>query len=395
MNFEREMEAELTQNILPFWMDRMIDKQNGGYFGQITGNNSIVSDAPKGGILNARILWTFSAAYGMLKNQAYEKAAKRAKDYIFSYFFDEKFGGTYWLLHADGTPADTKKQIYSQAFFIYALAEYYKVFRCEEALGKAVELFTLIEKQSFDPIENGYFEAYSRDWKLLDDLRLSDKDANEKKTMNTHLHILEAYTNLYSVWKNDSLAKQLKNLILVFVEKIVNAETHHLSLFFDEKWSRKSNIISYGHDIEASWLLHEAALVLNDKEAIKIVEPMVVQIANATDEGFGLGRGMFYEYNPDTQHLNATREWWVQAETVVGYFNIYQYFGDEKALKKSLDCWDFIKHNLVDKTGGEWFWGLNADGTANRTGDKAGFWKCPYHNSRMCMEIMKRLDGDG
>ena len=236
---KQEIYDELTKNILPFWMERMVDEKNGGFFGQINGENKLVSEAPKGGILNARILWTFSSAVLNLKNSQYLTFAERAKNYILNHFFDAENGGTYWMLHADGTPADTKKQIYSQAFFIYALTELHRASGDEECLSKAKDLFHLIEKHSFDSEKNGYFEAYSRDWQLLDDLRLSEKDANEKKTMNTHLHILEAYTNLYRVWKDENLEKQLQNLIELFLTKIINPRTHHLDLFFDEDWNCK------------------------------------------------------------------------------------------------------------------------------------------------------------
>src|ERR1035437_1922053 len=195
LELKQELKEELTHNILPFWMDKMIDDEHGGYYGQMTGKNHLVSNAPKGGVLNARILWTFSSAALYFKNPLYKEYAKRAKEYIFDNFFDIENGGTYWTLNADGKPIETKKQIYSQAFFIYALVEYYRVTGDKVSLDKAIKLFQLIEKYSFDNVIVGYFEAYSKDWKLLEDLYLNDKDSNEKKTMNTHLHILEAYTD--------------------------------------------------------------------------------------------------------------------------------------------------------------------------------------------------------
>ena len=260
--------AELTSNILPFWMDRMTDKKNGGFYGRINGQAQLVENEDKGGILNARILWSFSAAYNHLGNILYKEMATRARDYALDHFFDPLNGGTFWTVDYKGKPADTKKQIYSQAFFIYALVEYYVASGDKSCLEKAISLFHLIEEKSFDTLKNGYLEAFSRDWKLLEDLRLSDKDDNEKKTTNTHLHILEAYTSLYKVWKDKELAGKLRNLTNIFVDKIIDRKSNHLNLFFDEDWVSKSHLISYGHDIEASWLVYEAAEVLEDQRII-------------------------------------------------------------------------------------------------------------------------------
>jgi len=391
LQLKQELKEELSHNILPFWMEKMVDEIHGGYYGQMTGKNQLVPDAPKGGILNARILWSFSSAALYFKNKLYVEYAKRAKEYLFKYFFDAENGGTYWMLHADGTPADTKKQIYSQAFFIYALVEYYRVTGDKECLDKAIELFNLIEKHSFDGELNGYFEAYSRDWVLLKDLRLSEKDANEKKTMNTHLHILEAYTNLYRVWKDDRLKKQLKNLIGIFLDKIINPETHHLDLFFDENWVCKSTLYSYGHDIESVWLLDEAAVVLGEAALLKRVRARVIKVADAAAEGLQANGSIINEKNYITGHTDANCDWWPQAEAMVGFFNVYELSKEEEYAEKTLAIWEFIKQFIVDKNAGEWHWSISATGEINEHDDKAGFWKCPYHNSRMCLELISRI----
>jgi len=389
--FKQELKEELTQNILPFWMNNMLDERNGGFYGQMTGENQLVEDAPKGGILNARILWTFSSAALHLKSDKYLAVAKRAKEYIFNHFFDIENGGTCWLLNSDGTPADTKKQIYSQAFFIYALVEYYRVTYDRTCLDKAIELFELIEKYSFDTESNGYFEAYSKNWVLLEDLRLSDKDANEKKTMNTHLHILEAYTNLYRVWKNPLLERQLKNLIELFLGKIINKETYHLDLFFDENWKCKSTLYSYGHDIEASWLIDEAAVVLGDSELLNKVRAVVVKVADAAAEGLQANGSIVNEKNSATGHVDTNADWWPQAEAMVGFFNAYELTKDVSYVAKTIENWEFTKKNIVDKTNGEWHWSVSPQGVVDTVNDKAGFWKCPYHNSRMCLELITRI----
>ena len=367
----------------------MVDLR-GGFFGQIDGSNTLVPDADKGGILNARILWTFSSVYRQIKNRDYLKLADRAQKYILEHFFDPEFGGTYWIVSFDGKPVDTKKQIYSQAFFIYALSEHYRASGNEASLQKAIELFGLIEKHSFDRELNGYFEAYSHDWNLLEDLRLSAKDANEKKTMNTHLHLLEAYTNLFRVWKDDQLKQQLRNLILIFVEKIVNQQTHHLDLFFDENWNPKSAIVSYGHDIEAAWLIDEAARALGDPKLLASVQHVCIKIAEAACEGLQPDGSIVYERDNLTDHLDKDRHWWGQAEAVVGFLNTYELTGDDAWLKKAENCWTYISEHLIDRAEGEWFWSISDEGMVNRNDDKAGFWKCPYHNSRMCLEVIAR-----
>ena len=366
----------------------MIDSEYGGFHGQITGNNQRVVHAPKGAILNARILWTFSAAYRLLRKPEYLETATRAKRYLIDKFYDQEFEGIYWELDYTGQPVQTKKQIYALGFAIYGLSEYNRATGDKETLDYAIRLFKAIEQYSFDPEKNGYMEAFTKDWKLIEDMRLSDKDENEKKTMNTHLHILEPYTNLYRVWKDARLERQLYNLIGLFTEKILDKDTSHLQLFFDDDWQSKYPVVSYGHDIEASWLLHEAARVLGDAGLIAEIEPVVKKIAAAASEGLTSDGGMIYEKNLTTGHIDGDYHWWVQAETVVGYYNLFRYFGDRRALQHSIDCWEFIKRHLTDDVHGEWFWSLRADGSLNRDDDKAGFWKCPYHNGRMCIELL-------
>ena len=386
-----EMRSELENNILPFWMNKMEDNEQGGFYGEITGDDELRPEASKGAILNARILWTFSAAYRLLKKPEYLKTATRAKRYLIDRFYDPEYGGIYWELDYKGNPLDTKKQIYAIGFAIYGLSEYARATGDAEALEYAQRLFEVIEQHSFDPVQNGYLEALTRDWQPIEDMRLSDKDENEKKTMNTHLHILEPYTNLYRVWKDERLERQLRNLIDVFITRILDPQTGHLNLFFEEDWTNKYRIYSYGHDIEASWLIHEAALVLGDETVLKRIEPLIVRIAQAADEGLNPDGSMIYENFLDKQKIDRELHWWVQAENVVGHINLYQHFGDESALDIAVRCWEFIKAKLIDHEQGEWHWSILPDGTVNRKDDKAGFWKCPYHNGRMCMEVIERF----
>lgn len=362
-----EVENELITNILPFWMNVMPDNKNGGFYGQVTAENKIVPLAPKGGILNSRILWTFSAAYRLTGHNEYKETAARAKDYLIAKFIDKTFGGVYWQLDADGNPADTKKQIYNLGFAIYGLSEYYRATQDAPALQEAIKLFNLIEKHSFDPVNHGYFEAFTCEWGEISDMRLSEKDANEKKTMNTHLHILEPYTNLYRVWKSPKLKSKIENLIHIFINKIVNTDNHHLGLFFDEKWNSKTNSFSYGHDIEAAWLIHEAAIEIDNPKLLELVRTKVIPIVDAALEGYQSDGSLAYEFEADKKHMDTERHWWVQAETMVGAFDAYQLSGDEKYLKVVFSTWEYIKTNLIDKKNGEWFWSRLPDAKTHPT----------------------------
>ena len=389
------MQDVLMGNILPFWLEKTIDRENGGFYGRIDGHGVLHKEAEKGAILNARILWTFSAAYRVLRKPEYLEAATRAKDYVIAHFYDKEFGGTYWSLDYLGQPKDTKKQFYAIGFMIYGLSEYARATGDKEALDYAIRLFDTIESHSFDRENNGYIEACTREWGEIADMRLSDFDANYPKSQNTHLHSIEPYTNLFRVWKDERLERALRNLINIFTDHILNPETHHLDLFFENDWTRGAgHLESYGHDIECSWLMHEAALVLGDKDVLAKVEPVVQMVAKASEKGLNADGSMIHEANLDTGHVDDDLHWWVQAETVVGFFNIYQYFGDETALDKAERCWQYIKDNLIDRENGEWYWSRHADGTLNTDDDKAGFWKCPYHNGRMCLEIIERTEGE-
>lgn len=396
---KREVQEVLQKNILPFWL-KMQDMENGGYYGQMKGDGTIVKDANKGGILNARILWSFSAAYRVLGNPEYLQAATRAKDYFVEHFIDPIYGGTYWELDYKGNPLDTKKQFYAIGFAIYGLSEYTRATGDREALNLALSLFNVIEEHSLDQVYNGYIEACTREWGTIADMRLSELDANYPKSQNTHLHIIEPYTNLYQCMKELPEAPDemrhvecaLRNLIDIFCDHILNPQTSHLDLFFENDWTRGAgHLESYGHDIECSWLMHEAALVLADEEVLRKVEPIVRRVAKASEKGLNADGSMTHEANLDTGYVDADRHWWVQAEAVVGFYNIYQYFHDEDAMEKTLACWQYIKENLIDEELGEWFWSRDPEGNINRHDDHAGFWKCPYHNSRMCLELIQRI----
>ncbi len=388
---KQEMLECLTHNILDFWLNRMHDNERGGFYGRIDGHGNVDTEAEKGAILNARILWAFAAAYRVLGKKEYLDAALRAKDYILEHFVDGEYGGVFWSLNADGTPRDTKKQTYAIGFTIYGMSELARATGDHEALDCALALYRSIEQHAFDSAGNGYIEALTREWQPIADMRLSDKDENGSRTMNTHLHVIEPYTNLYRVAPSAELKERLTNLLHIFTHRLLNADTMHLDLFFDDGWHGRRDIQSYGHDIEASWLLHETALVLADDAVLAQTESCVKAIAAAADEGLLPDGSMIYEHWDDGDRTDRSLQWWVQCENVIGHVNLWQHFGDAHALEVAGRCWQYIKEKLVDNEGGEWFWSINEDGTVNRTDDKAGFWKCPYHNTRMCLEIIERM----
>ena len=394
-----EVRECLTQNILSFWLGYMLDTKRGGWYGRMTGKGLIEEDAPRGAILYARLLWTFSAAYRVLDDSAYLDAARLTKDYILAHFIDKENGGVFWSITADGQPLDTKKQFYAQGFMLYGFSEYARATGDEEALQTALHLFDMIESHAWDRDYGGYIEACTHDWQPIADMRLSAKDENYPKSQNTHLHIIEPYTNLlrllHDIKSQNKDARKVsaavKRLVMLFINRILNPETHHLDLFFDMDWTRRSTTESYGHDIECSWLLHEAALVHGDKLLLNKVESIVSEVALASEKGLQPDGSMIYEGEPDGSHSDRDRHWWVQAEAVVGFFNLYQHFGDETALEKASRLWEYIKNHLIDHEHGEWYWSIHEDGSVNLDDDHAGFWKCPYHNGRMCLELIERI----
>jgi mannobiose 2-epimerase len=388
--YRKELINELG-NILNYWMANTVDEQDGGFYGKIDNDNKVIPVSPKGSVLNARILWSFSATYNQNPDERYLQMANRAYQYIIKYFIDAEFGGVYWSVDHMGNPLDTKKQVYASAFTIYALSEYYKASGIAEAKNYAVSLYKLLVDKSYDKERTGYLEAFTKEWQMIADLRLSAKDANEKKSMNTHLHVLEAYTTLYSIWPDEELRMQIETLINNFLDHIINNETNHLALFFDEDWNKRSDTVSYGHDIEAAWLLLEAAEAIGHHELIEKVKQQCIKISEATKKGLDTDGGLWYEYEPAEDHLIKEKHWWVQAETMVGFYNTWQISNNEEYLDLSLRNWAFVKQHLLDIKNGEWFWGIYANGDVMQTEDKAGIWKCPYHNSRACIELIKRI----
>lgn len=384
-----ELKAELQQ-ILRYWAENTTDETNGGFIGRITHDNKKHPDAPKGSVLNSRILWTFSAAYLHTKEVRCLQLAQRACAWLRKYFVDKDFGGVYWTVTAEGEPLDTKKRIYALAFAVYGLSEYYKASEEEEVKTTAIQLYQTMVERSHDKIYGGYTEAFSRDWQTVSDNRLSAKDDNERKSMNTHLHVLEAFANLYRIWPDEDLKQKLEELIRLFLDHIISPQTHHLLLFFEDDWTPKSSAVSFGHDIEAAWLLQEAAEIIGNDLLLSDVKTASLTLAQAAAQGLDEDGGLWYEYEPIQNHFLQQKHWWPQAEAMVGFFNAWKNTGDEGWLNHSLKSWAFVRNVIKDETG-EWKWGVRKDGSAMSDEDKVGLWKCPYHNGRACIEIGKRI----
>ncbi len=389
-DLQKAMKDELN-NILNFWKHNTLDTLNGGYIGHIDYPDIKRPEHHKGIILNTRLLWTFSAASIFYKNDKYTDLCTRSYEYLKKYFIDHNYGGVIWEVDYKGNPVNNRKQIYAQAFMIYALSEYYQFSKNEESKTLAITLFDLIEKYALDPKHGGYIEAFNQDWSPITDMRLSSKDKNVEKTMNTHLHLLEAYTKLYQIHPKKNIGVALKNLIHLFLTKFIT-KNNHLHLFFDVKWNLKSTIYSYGHDIETTWLLIKAAKTLNEKNIIHIIERMALQITDTfLNEAIANDGGVINEINYKSREIDTDRHWWQQAEAIVGLYYAYQIKQDENYLKKAIQIWNFITTKVIDYKHGEWHWLIDSDGNFDKKNEKIGMWKCPYHNSRACIEINKKL----
>ncbi len=389
--FATSVREELTSDILPFWRSRTVDERRGGFIGEMANDLRIRDDAPKGLILNARILWSFSAFYRHTRDERDRDLARRAYDYLTERFLDPQHGGYFWELDPAGKVLDDKKKIYGQAFCIYALAEYALAFDDPAALRQAGDVFDLIEPYASDDQYGGYFEVMSRDWLPCEDMRLSVKDMNEKKSMNNHLHVLEGYTNLVRASREPRFVERLRDLVELFCQHIISAERTHFQHFFDEAWTPKSDNYTFGHDIEGSWLLCEAADVLGSERLSELVRSLAAKMVRAVlDEGLDRDGGLLYE-GRDGRIVNPNKEWWPQAEAVVGFYNAWQLTGDAAFREAAVRCWQFIKERIVDRERGEWFWCIRPDGTPDPAQPKVSAWKGPYHNGRCCLEMIRRL----
>jgi cellobiose epimerase len=383
--------AELCGNILPFWIAHAVDEENGGFYGEVNEDMQVHNEVPRSAILCGRILWTYSAAYRTFGDAAYLTMARRAYAYLTGPFLDPEYGGIYWNVLREGRPANDRKHVYAQGFAIYGLSEYFRATGEAASLALARELFRLIEAHSHDTIYGGNIECCSRSWGPLADMRLSEKEPDCRKTMNTMLHLMEAYTTLLRVWDDAGLRSKQAGLIQAFIEHIVNPETGHFRLFFDDAWHALSERVSYGHDIEGSWLLVEAAEMCGDAALLAQVRSIALRMADAVlREGLGADGAIVYERNA-AGAVDHNRHWWAQAEGLVGMYNAYQLSGRREFLHAASRLWEYISDHMIDREHGEWFRIVSRDGGPDHSQPKIGPWECPYHNSRACLEMLTRL----
>lgn len=383
-----EIRQHLTGTIIPFWKG-LRDEENGGYYGYKGFDLTVDPKAVKGCILNSRILWFFSNAFLLLKDRELLSYAAHAWEFLKDHCIDPDNGGIYWSVGWNGQPEETIKHTYNQAFAIYALSSYYDASGNQEALDLAEKLFHLIENRCKD--EGGYEEAFDREFHRIDNEKLSENGVMAERTMNTLLHVFEAYTELYRVGKKKEVAEKLQEILTVFADKVYNPQKRRQEVFFDRNWNSLIDLYSYGHDIETAWLIDRGCQILGD-EALRNEMGIITRemTASVYEHGFSENSLM----NECERGINdTTRVWWVQAEAIVGFFNGYQK-ETEKAcyLEAAKAIWDYIKCFMVDpRPGSEWYWAVDEKGKPLEK-PIVEPWKCPYHNGRMCMEIIRRTE---
>jgi mannobiose 2-epimerase len=388
-----ELKEELVDRILPYWIEKTPDQTYGGFIGRIDGHDRVVPGAPKSVILNTRLLWTFSATARALNRPDLLEWAFRAKAYLDDRFWDPRHGGLHWMVDHTGAVFSSKKHVYAQAFGIYAYSEHARATGDASSLGKAVDLFHLLRTHSFSDAADGYYEAFDQAWSKLDDVRLGGGDAYEKRSTNTHLHLLEAYTNLYRVWPDAELRAHLVRLLDWFLGPIYDARNHHFIAFFDERWAPRSEAYSYGHDIETTWLLHDAALIVNDPGRLRRTAQVVREVSDKVlREGLDREHGGLCNFGKAGHVLDSDKHWWVQAEGIVGFVNMAQMTGDASYLRAACDVWAFTRKRIIDPVNGEWHFRTTRIGQPYTHEDKVGAWKCPYHTVRACLEVMDRAE---
>ncbi|MDQ2076051.1 AGE family epimerase/isomerase [Marinimicrobium sp. ABcell2] len=386
-----DFSSELN-SIANWWLKHSIDHERGGFYGEVGADNLPVPTADKGVVLNTRILWFFAELAAQDRDPRYQETAKRAFDYLRAHFIDREHGGAYWAVNCAGEVIDGKKQVYAQAFAIYALVAYYQLTNDAEALEEALRCFELLEQHARDRSKGGYLEAFARDWSPLEDVRLSDKDLNYPKTMNTHLHVVEAYTTLHKAAPKAEVKEALHYGIECFERYLINKENFHLRMFLDENWQDYSPGYTYGHDIECSWLLAKAADSLGDEKVTERLQDSILGLANAcVNEAMGDHGELVDAYDFSSQSCHVERIWWVQAEALVGFLKAYSLSGEGRYLTAAEDVWSFIKAYQIDTEGGEWFWLSTLDAQPEIVPYKLGFWKGPYHNGRAMIEAIKLL----
>ncbi|MDQ8183339.1 AGE family epimerase/isomerase [Pelagicoccus sp. SDUM812005] len=386
--FQQELQAELFENILPYW-PRL--RTTDSFIPALDSLNQPVAETPLGLVMVSRLLWTYSRAYSLYGKKEYRKLADHAKHVLCIKFSDTENGGYYWTLTPDGQALETKKQCYGQAFCIYAFSEHYHATREQDSLDRAYSLFRLVEAKAWDPASGGYLESFEADWTPLAKMKLGDGDLEAPKTMNNHLHIIEAFANLQKISPSPEVEAACRRTLQTIADRIILPDTPRFGLFYDKDWKLLDPVVSPGHDIEGSWLLHEAATIIGDPEQEKEFQKLALEMAEQVLRS-GIDphdHGVHDEFHPG-QPPNGSKCWWPQAEGMVGFYNAYQLSGDTRYLEACLQTWEYIKSAFIDRTNGEWLWGRQADGRPMDK-EKAGPWKSSYHNGRACFELLERI----
>ena len=384
-DFKAEVTDDLVNNLLPWWMDNVLNDTD--YWGEVAYDGTPNPEGEKGGIVSARLIWTFSGAYRVLGDEKYKEAADKLADYFIKHFMDEEFGGVFYTLKADGEPSQVMKSTYSNAFAIYGLAEHYRATGNQASLDAAKAIFQAFEDHIYDAEKGGYIESHTRDWQRPE---LRPGRPMMTKTMNTHIHIMEAFTNLYRVWPDETLRARLIELVNILQTHLYNSDTHHLILYCDDDWNHFNDADSYGHDIETSWLLTETAEILGDEALLESIKKQAIDMCSTTlKEGLRPDNAMMNDKRGD--HYVAYSSWWCQSETMVGCINAWQITGDFSYVEQAIKTWGFVKEFHIDKENGGWWLNLNDDNTPKLDEFKASMWNCPYHNSRAAYEIIERL----
>ena len=378
-----EIRAHLENKILPFWKN-LKDDEYGGFFGYMDEGLRTDRKADKGCILNSRILWTFSTAALMSGREDLKECARHAYEFT-GRFLDREHGGVYWSVTYDGKPADTTKHTYCQAFAVYGLAAYYRLTGDEEALGKAMALFRVIETKCRD--EGGYLEALKADFSPESNEKLSENGVMASRTMNTLLHVIEAYAELYRARADEEVRAAGEAGLRQCLGTIYNPEKRRMEVFFDADFRPLLDMQSYGHDIEGSWLLWDAAETMIAPSERESFRKMCLDLMENATERALTDHGLHYEIVDGK--MNTIRAWWPQAEALLGLAFGWQETKNPKRLEQMLVQWKYIREVIVDpRDGGEWFNEIREDGTSVGK-PVVEEWKCPYHNGRMCLRLLQ------
>ena len=376
---KQEFYNHLTGDLIPFW-NNLYDSEYGGFYGSADSDNNINKTSPKSAVLQTRILWFYSSCYKALKDKNLFEYASRQFDFIIKYMIDENDGGIFWDVEYDGKVKDRQKHTYALAFALYSISAYYSVSKNKSAFDAAQRLFNLIERDYKD--EYGYTEVFSLDKSVKGSAR----------TMNTLLHIIEAYTEYHAAVNTAESRKALEYSLDLVRTKAYNDDLCRIECNFDEFMNPVGDVLSYGHDIEASWIVYRACEILGNDEILSDLSPKLDKLTqNVISKGFvDNGRnGIYYECKNNID--NTYRSWWVMSEAIVALVHRYNLYKDKQSIYLAENVWDYVKKYFISPHG-EWHTQVDEKGEAikSRSG-LCGAWKCPYHNGRMCLELMEML----